>query len=80
MLCIPCILPNSRGYRKRRLLADIVLATLEEEGKEYRELDGNSLYSCVKKDGNCAMKESDGKRSWLGMDDGYSEVIGTIGT
>ena len=26
------------------------------------------------------MKESDGKRSWLGMDDGYSEVIAAFGT
>lgn len=29
---------------KRRPLADTVLATLEAEEKEYRELDGNGLY------------------------------------
>ncbi|TLX54603.1 DUF4102 domain-containing protein, partial [Stutzerimonas nosocomialis] len=33
---------------KRRPLADTVLATLEPEAKEYRELDGNGLYLRVK--------------------------------
>lgn len=37
---------------KRRPLADTVLATLEPESKEYRELDGNGLYFRVKPDGN----------------------------
>ncbi len=37
---------------KRRPLADTVLATLEPELKEYRELDGNDLYFRVKPDGN----------------------------
>lgn len=37
---------------KRRPLADTVLATLEPESKEYRELDGDGLYFRVKADGN----------------------------
>ena len=37
---------------KRRPLSDTVLATLEPESKEYRELDGNGLYFRVKPDGN----------------------------
>ena len=41
---------------KRRPLADTVLATLEPELKEYRELDGNGLYFRVK---------HDGKKAWL---------------
>lgn len=45
-----------RADIKRRPLADTVLATLEPELKEYRELDGNGLYIRVKPDGN---------KSWL---------------
>ena len=41
-----------RADIKRRPLADTVLATLEPELKEYRELDGNGLYIRVKPDGN----------------------------
>ena len=41
---------------KRRPLADTVLANLEPESKEYRELDGNGLYFRVK---------PDGKKAWL---------------
>ena len=41
---------------KRRPLSDTVLATLEPESKEYRELDGNGLYFRVK---------PDGKKAWL---------------
>lgn len=56
---------------KRRPLSDTVLATLEPESKEYRELDGNGLYFRVKPDGNKSWqlryKKADGKRSWLGI-------------
>ena len=41
---------------KRRPLSDTVLANLEPESKEYRELDGNGLYFRVK---------PDGKKAWL---------------
>ncbi len=51
LACIPSHLLNLQGYKKmkrtdikRRPLADTVLATLEPESKEYRELDGNGLY------------------------------------
>jgi hypothetical protein len=37
---------------KRRPLSDNVLANLEPESKEYRELDGDGLYFRVKADGN----------------------------
>ena len=36
---------------KRRPLSDTVLANLEPESKEYRELDGEGLYFRVKPDG-----------------------------
>lgn len=36
---------------KRRPLSDTVLANLEPEAKEYRELDGDGLYFRVKPDG-----------------------------
>ncbi len=39
---------------KRRPLADTVLANLEPESKEYRELDGDGLYFRVKPDGKKA--------------------------
>ncbi|MFX8882228.1 Arm DNA-binding domain-containing protein, partial [Acinetobacter baumannii] len=41
---------------KRRPLSDTVLANLEPESKEYRELDGEGLYFRVK---------PDGKKAWL---------------
>ena len=37
---------------KRRPLSDTVLANLEAEQTEHRELDGNGLYFRVKPDGN----------------------------
>ena len=40
-----------RSQIKRRPLADTVLSSLEPENKDYRELDGDGLYFCVKKDG-----------------------------
>ena len=43
---------------KRRPLSDTVLANLEPELKEYRELDGEGLYFRVK---------PDGKKAWLGI-------------
>lgn len=43
-----------RADIKRRPLADTVLATLEPELKEYRELDGDGLYFRVKPDGKKA--------------------------
>lgn len=39
---------------KRRPLSDTVLANLEPESKEYRELDGEGLYFRVKPDGKKA--------------------------
>ncbi len=60
-----------RSEIKRRPLADTVLATLEPEEKEYRELDGNGLYLRVKPDGGKSWqlryKKADGKWSWLGL-------------
>lgn len=60
-----------RSEIKRRPMADTVLATLEPEAKEYRELDGNGLYLRVKPDGSKSWqlryKKPDGKWSWLGL-------------
>jgi len=60
-----------RSDIKRRPLADTVLASLEPEAKEYRELDGDGLYFRVKPDGSKSWqlryKKSDGKWSWLGL-------------
>ena len=41
-----------RNQIKRRPMADTVLASLEPEAKEYRELDGDGLYFRVKPDGS----------------------------
>lgn len=60
-----------RSEIKRRPLADTVLASLEPESKEYRELDGDGLYFRVKPDGSKSWqlryKKPDGKWSWLGL-------------
>lgn len=60
-----------RSEIKRRPLADTVLASLEPESKEYRELDGDGLYFRVKPDGSKSWqlryKKADGKWSWLGL-------------
>jgi len=88
LACIPSYLLNWQGYKKmkrtdikRRPLADTVLATLEPELKEYRELDGNGLYFRVKPDGNRSWqlryKKADGKWSWLGIG-GYPEISGQL--
>lgn len=70
-----------RSAIKRRPLADTVLATLEPETKEYRELDGNGLYFRVKPDGGKSWqlryKNSAGKWSWIGIGS-YPEVSGLL--
>lgn len=70
-----------RSDIKRRPLSDTVLANLEPEAKEYRELDGNGLYFRVKKDGNKSWqlryKKPCGKWSWLGIG-GYPEIGGQL--
>lgn len=70
-----------RSEIKRRPLSDTALAGLEPDAKEYRELDGNSLYFRVKTDGQKSWqlryKKPDGKWSWLGLG-GYPEVSGSV--
>lgn len=70
-----------RSEIKRRPLSDTVIANLEADVKEYRELDGNSLYIRVKPDGNKSWqlryKKPDGKWSWLGLG-GYPEISGQL--
>jgi integrase len=60
-----------RSEIKKRPMADTVLASLEPEATEYRELDGNGLYLRVKPDGSKSWqlryKKPDGKWSWLGL-------------
>src|SRR5690625_3928951 len=80
--------PEPMGYTqmkrfeiKRRPLADTVLATLEPEAKEYRELDEKGLYFRVKPNGSKSWqfryKKPDGKWSWIGLG-GYPEVSGSL--
>lgn len=56
---------------KRRPMADTVLATLEPEDKEYRELDGNGLYLRVRPAGSKSWqlryKKPNDQWSWLGL-------------
>ncbi|MDD2939149.1 MAG: tyrosine-type recombinase/integrase [Acinetobacter harbinensis] len=70
-----------RSEIKRRPLSDTVIANLEADLKEYRELDGNGLYIRVKPDGNKSWqlryKKPDGKWSWLGLG-GYPEISGLL--
>ena len=70
-----------RSEIKRRPLSDTALAGLEPDAKEYRELDGSSLYFRVKTDGQKSWqlryKKPDGKWSWLGLG-GYPEVSGAL--
>lgn len=70
-----------RSAIKRRPLADTVLATLEPEASEYRELDGSGLYFRVKPDGGKSWqlryKNAAGKWSWLGLGS-YPEVSGSL--
>lgn len=66
---------------KRRPLSDTVLAGLEPDAKEYRELDGAGLYFRVKPDGQKSWqfryKTPAGKWSWLGLG-GYPAVSGAM--
>lgn len=70
-----------RSEIKRRPLSDTALSGLEPDTKEYRELDGNSLYFRVKPDGQKSWqlryKKPDGKWSWLGLG-GYPDVSGSL--
>lgn len=68
-----------RSDIKRRPLSDTVLASIEPETREYRELDGNGLYLRVKPDGQKSWqlryKNQAGKWSWMGLG-GYPQVSG----
>ena len=70
-----------RSEIKRRPLSDTVIANLEADLKEYRELDGSGLYIRVKPDGNKSWqlryKKPNGKWSWLGLG-GYPEISGQL--
>lgn len=65
-----------RSEIKKRPMADTVLASLEPEDKEYRELDGGGLYFRVKPNGQKGWllrhKKPDGRWSWHGLG-GYPE-------
>lgn len=60
-----------RSEIRKRPMSDTVLASLEPEATEYRELDGSGLYLRVKPDGSKSWqlryKKPDGKWSWLGL-------------
>ena len=68
-----------RSDIKRRPFSDTVLANLEPEEKEYRELDGEGLYFRIKPDGNKSWqlryKKPNGK--WLGLGS-YPEISGQL--
>lgn len=68
-----------RNAIKRRPLSDTVLASLEPDTKEYRELDGAGLYFRVKPDGQKSWqfryKTPAGKWSWIGLG-GYPAISG----
>lgn len=70
-----------RSEIKRRPLSDTVLASIEPETREYRELDGNGLYLRVKPDGQKSWqlryKNQQAKWSWLGLG-GYPQVSGSL--
>lgn len=70
-----------RSGIKRRPLSDTVLASIEPETREYRELDGNGLYLRVKPDGQKSWqlryKNQQSKWSWMGLG-GYPQVSGAL--
>lgn len=70
-----------RSEIKRRPLSDTVLASIEPETREYRELDGSGLYLRVKPDGQKSWqlryKNQAGRWSWLGLG-GYPQVSGSL--
>ena len=70
-----------RSEIKRRPLSDTVLASIEPETREYRELDGNGLYLRVKPDGQKSWqlryKNQQSKWSWMGLG-GYPQVSGSL--
>lgn len=70
-----------RSEIKRRPLSDTVLASIEPETREYRELDGDGLYLRVKPDGQKSWqlryKNQQSKWSWMGLG-GYPQVSGSL--
>ncbi|MCK2112457.1 MULTISPECIES: tyrosine-type recombinase/integrase [Pseudomonas] len=70
-----------RSQIKRRPLADTVLAALEPEAKEFRELYGENLYFRVKPNGGKSWqlryKKPGGSWAWLGLG-GYPEVSAAL--
>jgi len=70
-----------RSQIKRRPLADTVLASLEPETQEYRELYGDGLYFRVKPNGGKSWqlryKKPGGSWAWLGLG-GYPEVSAAL--
>lgn len=70
-----------RSDIKRRPLSDTVLASIEPETREYRELDGNGLYLRVKPDGQKSWqlryKNQQPTWSWMGLG-GYLQISGSL--
>lgn len=70
-----------RSQIKRRPLADTVLAALEPEATEFRELYGENLYFRVKPNGGKSWqlryKKPGGSWAWLGLG-GYPEVSAAL--
>ena len=70
-----------RSEIKRRLLIDTVLASIEPETREYRELNVNGLYLSAKPDGQKSWqlryKNQQSKWSWMGLG-GYPQVSGSL--